>query len=70
MRDRLGDLQVSVLAALGALDPVIPASTAAQIAAAAPDGEAVVLDGVAHLAPAEVPVEIARLLTDFFTRKA
>ncbi len=67
--DRLGDLRVPVLAAVGALDTVVPTFAAAQIEAAAPDGEAVVLDGAAHLGPAEVPVEMARLLTDFFTRK-
>ena len=70
VRDRLADLRVPVLAAAGALDPVIPASAASQIAAAAADVEAVVLDGVAHLGPAEAPLEIARLLTDFFTQKA
>lgn len=69
VRDELGDVGVPVLAVVGALDVVVPTSAAAQIVEGAPDAEAVILPGVAHLAPAETPLDVARILTDFFTRK-
>jgi len=64
MRDRLGEVTAPVLAVAGAHDVTTPPDLLRQIADGVPDGRLVVLDGVAHLAPAEAPEAVARLLRE------
>jgi 4-carboxymuconolactone decarboxylase len=64
VRDRLGEITAPVLAVAGAADEPTPVGSLREIASGVKDGRMVVLDGVAHLAPAEAPVEVARLIAD------
>lgn len=71
VRDRLGGLAVPVLELLGADDPVCAPDGPTPIAGpggAAPDGRRVVLDGVAHLPPAEAPDAVVEALLGFLGR--
>lgn len=65
LRERLGEVKRPVLAVAGEQDSVCPPEDAELIAAQVPDGRAEVLSGVAHLAPAEAPAAVARILEDF-----
>lgn len=62
VRARLGEIGVPVLAVAGAEDAVTPTERLREIAEGVPDGRLVELDGVAHLAPAELPETVARLI--------
>ena len=62
IRDRLGEIDAPVLAVAGSEDAVTPPDGPREIADGVQDGRLVVLDGVGHLAPAEAPVEVARLI--------
>ncbi len=62
VRDRLGEIEAPVLAVAGSADAVTPVGNHQQIADGVRRGRLVVLDGVAHLAPAEAPGEVARLI--------
>ena len=62
VRARLAEITTPVLAVTGEHDEVTPAEVAEAIAAGVPTGRAVVLPGVAHLAPAEAPAEVAALI--------
>ncbi|MCW2848275.1 MAG: 4-carboxymuconolactone decarboxylase / 3-oxoadipate enol-lactonase [Marmoricola sp.] len=62
VRDRLGEILSPVLAVAGAEDAVTPTEGLRQIADGVKDGRLVELDGVAHLAPAEAPDQVARLI--------
>ena len=62
VRDRLAEIDVPVLAVAGRSDPVITPTTLRHIAAGVQSGRLVVLDGVAHLAPAEAPDRVADLI--------
>lgn len=64
VRDRLGEITSPVLAVAGSDDVVTPPSGLAEIADGVARGRLVVLDGVAHLAPAEAPDRVAALLRD------
>ncbi|GAB3862000.1 3-oxoadipate enol-lactonase [Nocardioides maradonensis] len=64
VRDRLGEIGRPVLAVAGADDAPTPPATLAQVAEGVRDGRLVVLDGVAHLAPAEAPERVAALLRE------
>ena len=64
VRDRLGEIGVPVLAVAGVEDVVTPPDRLREIAAGVKDGRVVELDGVAHLAPAEAPEPVARLLRE------
>ena len=68
VRDRLTEITRPVLAVAGAADQVTPPASAGEIADRVRNGTLVVLDAVAHLAPAEAPADIARLLIDFAGR--
>ncbi len=68
VRDRLDLVTVPVLAVAGAMDAVCPPSSAEAIADGVRHGRAVTLDGVGHLAPAEAPAEVARLVHDLASR--
>lgn len=62
VRDRLGSIRVPVLTVAGVCDEATPPSDLQTIADGVADGRAVVLEDVAHLAPAEAPAEVADLL--------
>lgn len=63
VRDRLAEITVPVLAVAGSHDIPTPVANLREIADGVADGWLVVLDGVAHLAPAEAPADVARLIT-------
>jgi 3-oxoadipate enol-lactonase/4-carboxymuconolactone decarboxylase len=62
VRDRLGDVTAPVLAVAGSDDVATPPALVEDIAAGIPDCRLVVLDGVAHLPPTEVPSVVVKLL--------
>jgi 3-oxoadipate enol-lactonase/4-carboxymuconolactone decarboxylase len=64
VRHRLGEVTAPVLAVAGAADGVTPTEGLREIADGVKDGRLVELDGVAHLAPAEAPAEVARLIRE------
>ena len=64
VRERLGEIDVPVLAVAGAHDAVTTAEVLREIASGVADGRLVVLPDVAHLAPAEAPDEVARLVRE------
>ncbi|MCW2767748.1 MAG: 4-carboxymuconolactone decarboxylase / 3-oxoadipate enol-lactonase [Nocardioides sp.] len=64
VRDRLGEITAPVLAVAGAEDTVTPPSDLGLIAEGVRDGRLVELAGVAHLAPAEAPEAVARLIRE------
>jgi 3-oxoadipate enol-lactonase/4-carboxymuconolactone decarboxylase len=66
VRDRLGEITAPVLAVAGAEDKPAPPAGLRLIAEGVRHGRVLVLDGVAHLAPAERPDGVAALLDDHF----
>jgi 3-oxoadipate enol-lactonase / 4-carboxymuconolactone decarboxylase len=62
IRSRLGEIAVPVLAVAGAEDFATPPELLTEIANGVQRGELQILDGVAHLAPAEAPQEVAKLI--------
>jgi 3-oxoadipate enol-lactonase / 4-carboxymuconolactone decarboxylase len=62
VRSRLGEIAVPVLAVAGGEDFATPPELLTEIANGIQRGELQILDGVAHLAPAEVPEEVAKLI--------
>jgi pimeloyl-ACP methyl ester carboxylesterase len=66
LRDRLSQVTVPVLVLAGAADPVVSLAEAMDVAAGLAEGQVAVLDGVAHLAPAEAPERVAAALRRFF----
>lgn len=62
VRARLERIATPVLAVAGSDDEPTPPASLREIAVGVRDGWMVVLDGVAHLAPAEAPAEVARLI--------
>jgi 3-oxoadipate enol-lactonase/4-carboxymuconolactone decarboxylase len=67
VRDRLGEITAPVLAIAGADDEPAPVPGLREIAEGVKDGRLVVLDNVAHLAPAEAPDEVAQLMRQHFS---
>jgi pimeloyl-ACP methyl ester carboxylesterase len=67
LRSRLAEIDVPVLALWGALDVVIPPADARAVAEGVRHGRGLELAGVAHLAPAESPTEVAEALIEFFS---
>ncbi|WP_232523062.1 bifunctional 3-oxoadipate enol-lactonase/4-carboxymuconolactone decarboxylase PcaDC [Nocardioides agri] len=65
-RPVLARITAPVLAVAGSADPATPPEKLQEIAAGVRDGRYVELAGVAHLAPAEAPAEVARLLREHF----
>ena len=70
VRARLAEITAPVLAVAGAEDVATPPELLAEIADGVAHGRLVVLDGVAHLAPAEAPAEVARLIDEHLMRGA
>jgi 3-oxoadipate enol-lactonase/4-carboxymuconolactone decarboxylase len=66
VRDRLAEIAAPVLAVAGAQDQPTPPDGLALIAGSVLHGRLVVLDDVAHLAPAEAPEIVAFLLDQHF----
>ena len=64
VRSRLAEVSAPVLAVAGSADVATPPELVRALAEAVPDGRYVELDGVAHLAPAEVPELVADLLRE------
>ena len=62
VRDQLGKIDVPVLAVAGSADGVSPTEGLREIAEQVQHGQLVELEGVAHLAPAEAPEQVARLI--------
>ncbi|WP_099042141.1 4-carboxymuconolactone decarboxylase [Mycobacterium neglectum] len=62
--DRLQEISTPVLAVAGSDDVATPPDHLQRIASGVKDGRAIVLDGVGHLAPAQVPVRVAALITE------
>jgi 3-oxoadipate enol-lactonase / 4-carboxymuconolactone decarboxylase len=62
VRDQLGKIDVPVLAVAGSEDVTTPTESLREIAEGVQHGRLVELQGVAHLAPAEAPAEVARLI--------
>ncbi|MGH3335834.1 MAG: 4-carboxymuconolactone decarboxylase, partial [Nocardioides sp.] len=62
VRDRLAEIGAPVLAVAGATDVATPTERLREIAEGVKDGQLVELNGVAHLAPAEAPEIVARLI--------
>jgi 3-oxoadipate enol-lactonase/4-carboxymuconolactone decarboxylase len=60
--ERLADIVTPVLAVAGADDVPTPPESLQHIASGVKDGRLVVLDDVGHLAPAEAPDRVARLI--------
>ena len=67
MTDQLSSISTPMLALAGAEDPVSPPEHAKTVAATVQDGQAAVLDNVAHQAPAEDPEGTAHILHAFFS---
>jgi len=72
VRSRLPEIGMPVLAAWGEYDEVTPEASAREIAEGVQDGRAEPLADASHLAPAEQPEQVSRLLVEFFaeTRSA
>jgi 3-oxoadipate enol-lactonase / 4-carboxymuconolactone decarboxylase len=66
VRSRLGEIAVPVLAVAGAEDIATQADLLREIANGVQRGTLRILDGVAHLAPAEAPQEVAELIIEHF----
>jgi 3-oxoadipate enol-lactonase / 4-carboxymuconolactone decarboxylase len=66
VRSRLGEITVPVLAVAGAEDFATPPALLAEIVHGVQHGELQILDGAAHLAPAEAPEEVAELIMKHF----
>ena len=64
VRERLAEVRTPLLAVAGAHDQPTPPASLAEIADGVQHGRLVVLDDVAHLAPAEAPLDVARLVLD------
>ena len=64
LRARLPEVAIPVMAVAGRHDVVAPPSALEQIADGVANGRLVVLDDVGHLAPAEAPATVARLLRE------
>jgi 3-oxoadipate enol-lactonase / 4-carboxymuconolactone decarboxylase len=62
VRDRLAEIGAPVLAVAGSVDVATPTDGLREIADGVKDGRLVELEGVAHLAPAEAPEVVARLI--------
>src|SRR5262249_27160306 len=70
VRERLGEIAAPVLVGSGEADPAAPPADGRRIAGDVRRGRQVVLPGVGHLAPAEDPEEVARLMREHLEPRA
>lgn len=70
VRDALPHVRGRLLMIGGADDVAVPPAKQQEIATLTPGAELHVLDGVAHLAPAEAPAAVAALLQAHFTKES
>lgn len=70
VRDRLAAISTPVLTIAGAADRATPPADLALVVDGVHDGRSVVLDDVAHLAPAEAPDRVAALVAGFLAEHA
>lgn len=66
--DRLGEIAVPTLIMHGTVDPVVPLAHADCMAAAIPDNEQWIIDGLGHETPAALTPELAHRLLALFSR--
>ena len=66
--DRLGEIAVPTLIMHGTVDPVAPVAHAHLMAAAIPDNEQWIIDGLGHETPAALTPELAHRLLALFSR--
>lgn len=64
VRDRLAEIQQPVMAVAGRDDAATPLASLQEIADGVAHGRLVVLDDVAHLAPAEAPMQVAQIIAE------
>jgi 3-oxoadipate enol-lactonase/4-carboxymuconolactone decarboxylase len=64
LRDSLGEIEAPLLVVSGEDDVAAPAADGLLVAERVRDGRQIVLPDVAHLAPAEAPEKVARLVRD------
>jgi 3-oxoadipate enol-lactonase / 4-carboxymuconolactone decarboxylase len=64
LRDRLGEIDRPVVAVAGREDPTCPPDLLREIADGVQQGRLVVLDDVAHQAPAEAPEQVAGIIRE------
>jgi 3-oxoadipate enol-lactonase/4-carboxymuconolactone decarboxylase len=64
VRDRLGEIARPIVAVAGRVDPVCPPDLLREIADGVQNGRLVVLDDVAHQAPAEAPEQVSRIIRE------
>jgi 3-oxoadipate enol-lactonase/4-carboxymuconolactone decarboxylase len=69
VRNRIAEIGAPLLAVAGGRDAVTPPPLLRHLAAGVQQGRLVVLDGVAHLAPAEAPDRLAALIADQATTR-
>jgi 3-oxoadipate enol-lactonase/4-carboxymuconolactone decarboxylase len=69
VRTRLAEIATPLLAVAGAHDATTPAPLLRHLAAGVQQGRLVVIDGVAHLAPAEAPDRLATLIANQATTR-
>jgi 3-oxoadipate enol-lactonase/4-carboxymuconolactone decarboxylase len=69
LRRRLHEIAPPVIAVAGAGDPIIATAEVRRIATGVQRGRFVVLDDVAHLAPAEAPEQVAELILEMITTR-
>jgi 3-oxoadipate enol-lactonase/4-carboxymuconolactone decarboxylase len=70
VRDRLSEITQPVVAIAGKEDHITSTELLRELANGVQDGRLVVLEGTAHLAPAERPAEVAALLREHFLGEA
>lgn len=64
VRDRLAEIQRPVMAVAGRDDAATPLASLQEIVDGVAHGRLVVLDDVAHLAPAEAPMQVAQIIAE------
>ncbi|WP_181722661.1 bifunctional 3-oxoadipate enol-lactonase/4-carboxymuconolactone decarboxylase PcaDC [Nocardia gipuzkoensis] len=62
LRPALERIHTPIVALAGAYDPATPVAAMAELAHGVRDGRLVVLDRASHLAPAEAPADVARII--------
>lgn len=69
-RDRLGEVSAPALVLWGEHDVIVHEAKAREVASGVARGEAIMVEGVGHLPPAEAPAAVVGLLTAFLDTRA